>query len=418
MTGDGARDTSRQPWPAGVEAAQQPDWAAHPAYGSSCTALASAPALVTPEELARLRRALAVVAGGGAVMLQLGDCAESFEETDADQVRAKTAVLHALADEVANSTGLPVLRVGRIGGQFAKPRSLPHEEVDGVLLPAFRGHMVNGESPTPEARAHDPRRMVRAYEASADVLRALARERDQRVRRLQDFRELQGFKELQGFQGAPEFEDGPWASHDALVVDYEARLVRTEGGRRFLGSTHLPWLGDRTRAPDSAHVRLLASVVNPVALKLGPSTATAELRQVCALLDPYRTPGRLTLIVRMGAERVTGLLPPLVAAVRDAGHRPVWLSDPMHGNTVREAGRKTRRLTDIVDEASRCKRVLERAGEHPGGLHLEVAASDVTECLGGKVDGVDRLAERYTTLCDPRLNPDQAAELTRAWVRA
>ncbi|MFE7068836.1 3-deoxy-7-phosphoheptulonate synthase [Streptomyces sp. NPDC057620] len=400
MTGDGARSTPRQPWPTGVEAAQQPDWATHPAYEPSCTTLASAPALVTPEELARLRRALAVVAGGGAVMLQLGDCAESFEETDADQVRAKTAVLHALADEVADGTGLPVLRVGRIGGQFAKPRTLPHEEVGGVLLPAFRGHMVNGESPTPEARAHDPRRMVRAYEASADVLRALTRERDQRARRVQ------------------EFEDGPWASHDALVVDYEARLVRTEGGRRFVGSTHLPWLGDRTRAPGSAHVRLLASVVNPVALKLGPSVATDELREVCALLDPYRMPGRLTLIVRMGAERVTGLLPPLVAAVRDAGHRPVWLSDPMHGNTVREAGRKTRRLTDVVDEASRCKRVLERAGEHPGGLHLEVAASDVTECLGGKVDGVDRLAERYTTLCDPRLNPDQAAELMRAWVRS
>ncbi|MFH8462573.1 3-deoxy-7-phosphoheptulonate synthase [Streptomyces sp. NPDC017991] len=409
MTGDGARDTSRPPWPAGAEAAQQPDWATHPAYGPSCTVLESAPALVTPEELAWLRRALAVVAGGGAVMLQLGDCAESFEETDAGQVRAKTAVLHALADEVADGTGLPVLRVGRIGGQFAKPRTRPHEEVGGVLLPAFRGHMVNGESPTPEARVHDPRRMVRAYEASADVLRALARERDQRARHVPEFHEAQG---PQGF------EDGPWASHDALVVDYEARLIRTEGGRRFLGSTHLPWLGDRTRAPDSAHVRLLASVVNPVALKLGPSTTTVELREVCALLDPHRIPGRLTLIVRMGAERVTGQLPPLVAAVRDAGHRPVWLSDPMHGNTVREAGRKTRRLTDIVDEASRCKRVLERAGEHPGGLHLEVAASDVTECLGGKVDGVDRLAERYTTLCDPRLNPDQAAELMRAWVRA
>ncbi|MFJ2259105.1 3-deoxy-7-phosphoheptulonate synthase [Streptomyces sp. NPDC087844] len=406
MTGDKARGTPRQPWPVDAEAAQQPDWATHPAYEPSCTALASAPALVTPEELARLRRALAVVAAGGAVMLQLGDCAESFEETDADQVRAKTAVLHALADEVADGTGLPVLRVGRIGGQFAKPRTRPHEEVDGVLLPAFRGHMVNGESPTPEARVHDPRRMVRAYEASADVLRALARERDQRARR---FHRSPGYRE---------FEDGPWASHDALVLDYEARLVRTEDGRRLLGSTHLPWLGDRTRALHSAHVRLLASVVNPVALKLGPSTAPAELREVCALLDPHRLPGRLTLIVRMGAERVTGLLPPLVAAVRDAGHRPVWLSDPMHGNTVREAGRKTRRLTDIVDEASRCKRVLERAGEHPGGLHLEVAASDVTECLGGKVDGVDRLAERYTTLCDPRLNPDQAAELTRAWVRA
>ncbi|MEV0218283.1 3-deoxy-7-phosphoheptulonate synthase [Streptomyces sp. NPDC050704] len=403
VIGDGTRATPGPPWPASGPAAQQPEWATHPAYESSCAALVSSPALVTPGELTRLRRTLAVVAGGGAAMLQLGDCAESFEESDADQVRAKTAVLHALADEVANGIGRPVLRVGRIGGQFAKPRSRPLEEIDGTLLPVFRGHMVNGEAATSEARAHDPRRMVRAYEASAQVLRVLARERGQRAQRT---------------QRAQGFDVGPWASHDALVVDYEARLVRSEAGQRFLGSTHLPWLGDRTRAPGSAHVRLLSTVANPVALKLGPSTEPAELREVCALLDPERDPGRLTLIVRMGAERVAGLLPPLVAAVQDAGHRVVWLSDPMHGNTVRAAGVKTRHLDDIVDEATRCKRVLEQAKEHPGGLHLEVAASDVTECLGGKVDGVDRLAERYTTLCDPRLNPDQAAELMRAWIQA
>ncbi|MER6702697.1 3-deoxy-7-phosphoheptulonate synthase [Streptomyces fumanus] len=394
------RDTPGRPWLPGGPAAQQPDWATHPAYAESCAALESAPALVDPADLDRLRRTLAVVAGGGATVLQLGDCAESFAETGTDHVRTKTAVLHALADEVAAGTGAPVLRVGRIGGQFAKPRSHPFTEVGGVRLPVFRGHLVNGEGPTHEDRAHDPRRMVRAYRASARVLRELDRERSRRAAR------------------APGFDDGPWSSHDALVIDYEARLVRTADGRRFLGSTHLPWLGDRTRAPHSAHVRLLAAVGNPVALKLGPGTDPAELREVCALLDPERTPGRLTLIARMGADRVTAALPPLVAAVRDAGHRPVWLSDPMHGNTVRVAGVKTRHLTDLVDEATRCKHVLEQAGEHPAGLHLEVAASDVTECLGGKVDGVERLAERYTTLCDPRLNPDQTAELLRAWIRA
>jgi 3-deoxy-7-phosphoheptulonate synthase len=312
-------------------------------------------------------------------------------------------VLHALAGELADDG--PVLRVGRIGGQFAKPRSQPFEDVDGVLLPAFRGHMVNGEAPTAAARAHDPRRMVRAYEASAEVLRVLARDRDRRPA-------------SPAWRLAEPFPDGPWASHDALVIDYEAALVRNQAGQRVLGSTHLPWLGDRTRAPGSAHVRLLSQVANPVALKLGPSADPAELAEVCALLDPDRAPGRLTLIARMGAERVTELLPPLVAAVRARGHRAVWLSDPLHGNTVRAGGRKTRHLSAVMDEAVRCKRVLEKAGEYPGGLHLEVAASDVTECLGGKVDGVERLAERYTTLCDPRLNPDQAAELLRTWIRA
>ncbi|MFD7505902.1 3-deoxy-7-phosphoheptulonate synthase [Streptomyces sp. NPDC059850] len=385
-----------------VVAAQQPEWKSHPDYVASRAALAAAPALVTAAEVARLRGALAVVAGGGARMVQLGDCAESFAETGADHVRAKTAVLHALAGELADDG--PVLRVGRIGGQFAKPRSQPFEDVDGVPLPAFRGHMVNGEAPTAEARAHDPRRMVRAYEASAEVLRVLARDRDRRA--------AVPAKRLE------RFPDGPWASHDALVIDYEAALVRDQAGQRVLGSTHLPWLGDRTRAPGSAHVRLLSQVANPVALKLGPSTDPAELAEVCALLDPDRTPGRLTLIARMGAERVAELLPPLVAAVRARGHRAVWLSDPMHGNTVRAGGVKTRHLAAVVDEAVRCKSVLERAGEHPGGLHLEVAATDVTECLGGKVDGVERLAERYTTLCDPRLNPDQAAELLRTWIRA
>ncbi|RNG18302.1 3-deoxy-7-phosphoheptulonate synthase [Streptomyces botrytidirepellens] len=399
VIGDGTRAAPGLPWPEGTVAAQQPEWKTHPDYVASRAALAAAPALVTAAELDRLRRALAVVAGGGARMVQLGDCAESFGETGADHVRAKTAVLHALADELGGDG--PVLRVGRIGGQFAKPRSSPFEDVDGVQLPAFRGHMVNGETPSAGARAHDPRRMVRAYEASAEVLRVLARDRDRRA----------------GRRPGP-FPDGPWSSHDALVIDYEAPLVRTDAGRRILASTHLPWLGDRTRAPGSAHVRLLSQVANPVALKLGPSADPGELAEVCALLDPDRTPGRLTLIARMGAERVAELLPPLVAAVRARGHRAVWLSDPMHGNTVRAGGVKTRHLSAIVDEAVRCKRVLEAAGEHPGGLHLEVAASDVTECLGGKVDGVERLAERYTTLCDPRLNPDQAAELMRTWIRA
>jgi 3-deoxy-7-phosphoheptulonate synthase len=380
-------------------AAQQPQWEGHPDLRRSCETLASSPALVTPREIAEVRRSLAVVAAGDAQMLQVGDCAESFDEVGERHVRAKVALLHALADELTAASGQEVLRMGRLGGQFAKPRSEPIEHIDGIPLPVFRGHMVNSEKPTLEDRAHDPRRMVRAYAAGARVLRELRADREARA------------------ADGP-FVPGPWASHDALVIDYEANLVRTEDGTRFLGSTHLPWIGDRTRQPDSAHVHLLSTVVNPVALKVGPSTDVEDLRELCALLDPDRMPGRLTLIVRMGAENVAELLPRLVSAVRAKGHPVVWLCDPMHGNTIRVGGVKTRRLADVADEAARCKRTLDRKGAHPGGLHVEVATSDVTECLGGNVVGAERLPDRYTTLCDPRLNPSQAAELLDYWVRA
>jgi 3-deoxy-7-phosphoheptulonate synthase len=391
-------DATRLP-PRTLSAAQQPQWEDHPDLRESCETLASSPALVTLPEIEDVHRSLAVVAEGGAQVLQVGDCAESFDEVEDEHVRAKLALLNKLADELTAASGQEVLRLGRLGGQFAKPRSEPVEYIDGTPLPVFRGHMVNSEKATLDDRAHDPRRMVRAYTASARVLRGVRADREAR--------------DVQGG-----FVPGPWSSHDALVIDYEANLVRTDGGTRFLGSTHLPWIGDRTRQPDFAHVRLLSTVVNPVALKVGPSTDVEELRELCALLDPDRRPGRLTLIVRMGAENVVEFLPTLVSAVRAKGHPVVWLCDPMHGNTIRVGGVKTRRLGEIADEAARCKRVLERGGAHAGGLHVEVATSDVTECLGGNVNGPADLPGRYTTLCDPRLNPSQAAELLAHWVRA
>src|SRR6185437_9972390 len=255
------------------------------------------------------------------------------------------------------------------------------------------------EVATPAARRHDPRRMLWAYEAGKRITDRLTSHRDARGSKLAD-----------GI--------GPWSSHEMLVLDYEASLLRTESdsGLRILGSTHFPWVGERTRQPDGMHVGLLATVHNPVACKIGPRTTTAAVTELCELLDPERIPGRLTLITRMGARTVGEALPPIAAAVRLAGHPVIWLCDPMHGNTVRTAcGLKTRHLTDMVREIQSVRAILEKSRLHPGGLHLEVAASLVTECVGGGVVENGSMLAAYTTLCDPRLNLYQAIELVDAW---
>ncbi len=379
-------------------APQQPDWRAHPAYDRVCEKLAGVSPLVLPEELRELRAGLAEVAAGRARVLQVGDCAESFYESTTDHTDRRLATLDELAAHLGDRVRQDVLRVGRIGGQYAKPRSKAAEVVDGVALPAFRGHLVNSEVASPEARRHNPRRLLWGYQFSDEVQRAL------RARRL----------EQSALPGATGVHTGPWSSHDALVLDYEGPLMRTDAttGRRFLGSTHFPWVGVRTGDPAGAHVALLAAVVNPVAAKVGPATTPAGLLALCAALDPAREPGRLTLIVRMGAGTIATALPPLVRAVRGAGHPVVWLSDPMHGNTVHtESGVKTRYLNTIAAEARIFRDVLETHGLHAGGLHLETSPDPVTECVGGAVESDRELAAHYTSLCDPRLNSDQAAEL-------
>ena len=384
-------------WPA----AQQPHWRHHPAYERSAQAVASASPLVSLTEVTALRRALATVAAGGAQVLQVGDCAESLYECTPRHTAAKLETLHRLADHLERRTGAPVIRVGRMGGQFAKPRSRPVERHGDIELPVFRGHMVNSEVPTRAAREHDPRRMLSAYAASAAVLGEVRKDRERRQRR---------WPRVPG--------EGPWSSHEALVVDYESRMLTldAETGMTFLGSTHLPWIGDRTRQPDSAHVRLLASVMNPVACKLGPTASASDVLQLCELLDPHREAGRLLLIARMGKDRVGDVLPPILTAVQRAGYRVVWLCDPMHGNTVRgPAGLKTRYLSDLVQEVTAFARVLARAGEPAGGLHLEVAATHITECVGAGVADDERLVSRYRSLCDPRLNPRQAIEVLNAF---
>jgi 3-deoxy-7-phosphoheptulonate synthase len=376
-----------------AQGAQEPRWRDHPELGEVTARLATAPPLAEAGEIRRLRETLASVARGEGLVLQAGDCAESLEECGPVQADHRVCVLDQLGDHLQRSSGRQVVRIGRLAGQFAKPRSQPTERVDGRDLPVFRGHMVNSEEPTAEARSADPRRMLRAYEASGAVFEALRGHRGER--------------------GA-----GPWASHEALVLDYETQLVRGDPvtGRPLLTSTHLPWIGERTRQPGSRHVALLASVANPVACKIGPSATPDEVLMLCQHLDPERTPGRLTLIVRMGRARISEALPPVVAAVRRAGHPVVWLCDPMHGNTVKAAnGLKTRYLPDLIAEAAAFRAVLDRQGQHAGGVHLEVAASGVTECVGGPVTSEERLTERYTTLCDPRLNPEQTRRFLNTW---
>ncbi|MFF7726183.1 3-deoxy-7-phosphoheptulonate synthase [Streptomyces sp. NPDC008001] len=374
-----------------LPAEQQPQWSAHPDLPEVRRTLREAPALTTAEDVRTLRRQLADVALGRARLLQAGDCAEDVRECGAAHTAAKAALLTGLAGRMGRHTGQPVVSIGRMGGQFAKPRSRPTEIHDGVDLPVFRGHIVNSPEPNARARRHDPNRMLQAYEASAHVLRALGAERT-----------------------GPH---GPWASHEALVMDYESPQVRRdpETGDLYLASTHFPWIGERTRQPGLAHVELLASVTNPVACKIGPSATAEDVVRLCGVLDPHRQPGRLTLILRMGV-RAPGLaIAPIAEAVRSAGHPVIWVSDPLHANTVQtSSGLKTRRLDDAVGEAVAFRRALEEQGLHPGGLHLETAAADVTECVGGPVAGEHALSERYETLCDPRLNPAQARELIDA----
>lgn len=354
--------------------------------------------MVTAAELNQLREVLALVQGAGGMLVQLGDCAESLHECTEADTAAKADALDRVAGRAASRLGLPVIRVGRIAGQFAKPRSQPMEAHEGRELPVFRGHMINSEAPTPEARRHDPYRMLWAYRAGLKVSDKLRASREAAP--------------------ADPVAAGPWSSHEMLVIDYEASMLRMDfdSGMIFLGSTHFPWVGERTRDPRGAHVRLLSTVHNPLACKLGPSANIDDVLDMCELLDPERTPGRLTLIARMGARHVAEALPPIAEAVRRAGHPVIWVCDPMHGNTVKAAvGVKTRRMADIICEAKGFLAVMERLKLHPGGLHMEVAASPVTECVGSGIADDDSLLTRYTTLCDPRLNPDQAIELIDAW---
>lgn len=425
-------------WPA----AQQPDWPDQDALDRACKQLAGLPPLVFAGEARLLKSGLARAASGEAFLLQAGDCAESFSEFSADSIRDKLRVILQMAVVLTYGSGVPVLKVGRIAGQFAKPRSEELELVGGSEIPVFRGHIVNDDAPTLQARRPDPERLLAAYHQAASTLNLLRafttggfadlsqvhtwnREFVARSPEGQRYESMAAeidralaFMRACGIDPAREarlHQVDFWTSHEALLLPWEEALTRRDSltGDYYDCSAHLLWIGERTRALDGAHVHFLGGVRNPLAVKLGPDATPQEAVALADFLDPDFEPGRLTFVARMGAARVNDSLPPLLEAVRASGHPVVWVCDPMHANTVRtDDGRKTRRFDDIIGEISAFFACHAGAGTWPGGVHIELTGDDVTECLGGGDDlSEDQLPLRYTTTCDPRLNASQSLDL-------
>lgn len=376
-------------------APQQPKWPEQRHVRRIREELATKPALVRGDDVHALRSLLARVSAGQLQVVQAGDCAEDPAECTPGYVARKAALLDVLAGLMKLNSHKPVIRVGRIAGQFGKPRSNPTETVDGVELPVYRGHMVNSPEPDPELRRPDPRRLLTGYHAASDAMHHLG-----------------------WWHPGRRFHVEPpvWTSHEALLLDYELPMIRRDDeGRPLLTSTHWPWVGERTRQVDGAHITMLSAVVNPIACKVGPTASPEELLALCERLDPDRTPGRLTFISRMGADAVAERLPPLVAAARAAGYPVIWLCDPMHGNTVSGPDSlKTRFVETVIREVEEFQRAVSSMGGTPGGLHLETTPDDVTECVeNGSMLG--QVGDKYTSFCDPRLNPRQAIAVASAW---
>jgi 3-deoxy-7-phosphoheptulonate synthase len=423
-------------------AAQQPLWPDDAAFDAVVKQLATLPPLVFAGEARALTGALAQVAEGRAFLLQAGDCAESFDAFSADAIRDSLKVILQMAIVLSYSAGVPTVKVGRIAGQFAKPRSSDTEVIGDLELPSFRGHLVNDIAPTAAARVPDPERLLRAYHQSAstlNLLRAFVKGGFADLTRVhqwnQEFvassREGQRYERLAleidralRFMAAcgidsdhqPNLHEVDFfTSHEALILGYEEALTRQDSltGGWYDCSAHMLWIGERTRQLDGAHVEFLRGVGNPIGCKLGPTATAEEALALCEALNPERVPGRLTLISRMGAEQVEEALRPLLAAVRDAGHPVVWACDPMHGNTFTSAsGKKTRHLESVLTEITGFFAAHRAEGTWPGGIHVELTGDDVTECLGGAEEIVDAdLVDRYETMCDPRLNGRQSLDL-------
>jgi 3-deoxy-7-phosphoheptulonate synthase len=422
-----------------LPAAQQPDWPDADQLRSVAAELAQQPPLVFAGECDQLKTRLAEVARGDAFVLQGGDCAETLAESSADAVRGKLETLLQMALVLTYAASIPVVKIGRIAGQFAKPRSKPTETRDGVELPSYRGEAVNGLEFTPDARRPDPSRLLRAYHSAAgtlNLLRAFAHggyaDLHQAHAWNQDFVAQspagQRYERLAGeidralaFMNAcgidPEELHGVelYASHEALLLEYERALTRIDSrtGLPYDVSGHLLWIGERTRDLDGAHVEFCRHVRNPIGVKLGPTIAAEDVLALIERLNPDDEPGRLTLITRLGADRIRELLPPLVERVTEHGSPVAWVCDPMHGNTFEApSGHKTRRLDHVLDEVAGFFEVHRELGTHPGGIHVEFTGEDVTECIGGGHEVVeDDLHQRYETACDPRLNRRQALDL-------
>ncbi|MDQ3985486.1 MAG: 3-deoxy-7-phosphoheptulonate synthase class II [Actinomycetota bacterium] len=423
-------------------ALQQPEWPSADELESVLDELRSMPPLVFAGEARSLKKSLAMAGEGKAFVLQAGDCAEAFGDFSADAIRDKLKIILQMAVLLTYGAGMPVVKIGRIAGQFAKPRSSPDEQLGADRLPTFRGHAVNDSPFDPDARRADPRRLVRAYHQAAatlNLIRAFAKGGFADLNKIHVWNQEFVAQSLQGrryeaiatqidralrFMAACGVDLGSdsaihevdfYTSHEALLLGFEEALTRQDSltGDWYCCSAHFLWVGERTRQPDGAHVEFLSGINNPVASKVGPTATVEELLELCARLNPNRDPGRLTFITRMGAGRVRDVLPPLVTGIAEAGEPVVWVCDPMHANTfTTEGGIKTRRFTDILDEIRGFFDVHLAAGTIPGGVHLELTQEDVTECLGGAEEVLDQhLTQRYRALCDPRLNARQSLDL-------
>jgi 3-deoxy-7-phosphoheptulonate synthase len=423
-------------------AEQQPEWPDLHALEQSLKALSALPPLVFAGEARSLQHALSEVAAGEAFLLQAGDCAESFNDFTADSIRDKLKVILQMAVVLTYGAGVPVVKLGRIAGQFAKPRTSATEVVDGQELPSFRGHIINDDAPTPSARIPDPARMLTAYHQSAstlNLLRAFTKGGFADLSQVHTWNQQfvaqspggRHYEELAGeieralrFMRACGINLGGettlqqvefWTSHEALILGYEEAMTRRDSltGDWYDTSAHLLWVGERTRQVDGAHIEFLRGLSNPVGAKIGPGASPEGVVAICDALDPDHVPGRLTLISRMGAGRVEVVLPALLQAVRDSGHPVIWACDPMHGNTYTSpGGRKTRHFDHVLAEIREFFDVCRQEGVWPGGVHVELTGDDVTECLGGTEEVLENHLElRYTTTCDPRLNGSQSLDL-------
>ncbi len=417
---------------------QQPEWSDADAVAAASAEIASLPPLVFAGEVDILRDRLARAARGDSFLLQGGDCAETFAGATADQIRNRVKTILQMAVVLTYGASMPIVKMGRMAGQFAKPRSSDFETRGDVTLPAYRGDIVNGYDFTPESRQADPARLVQGYHTAASTLNliraftqggfadlrqvhswnkgfaanpanqryeGLAKEIDRAIR----FMEAAGadFDELKRV----EF----YTSHEGLLMDYERPMTRIDSrnGTPVNTSAHFLWIGERTRDLDGAHIDYFSRIRNPIGVKLGPSTDASTMEKLIDKLDPEREPGRLTFITRMGAGKIRDALPPLLEAIKGMDATPLWVTDPMHGNGITTpTGYKTRRFDDVVDEVRGFFEAHRAAGTHPGGLHVELTGDDVTECLGGS-EHIDEatLATRYESLCDPRLNHMQSLEL-------
>ncbi|MEC7152848.1 MAG: 3-deoxy-7-phosphoheptulonate synthase class II [Actinomycetota bacterium] len=421
---------------------QQPDWPDDNELNAVLKEISDLPPLVFAGEARTLKSKLARVCNGEALLLQAGDCAESFSALSANSIRDKLKVILQMAVALTYSTGLPVVKVGRIAGQFAKPRSSPTETKDDLELPSFRGHIVNDTDFNAGARTANPKRLLMAYNQSSatlNLLRAFTSGGFADLTQVHSWNQQfvanspagAQYKEIaDGITNALAFmracgiasEDHPalhevdfYTSHEALLLGYEEALTRNDSmsGDWYDCSAHMLWIGERTRRLDGAHIEFLRGVENPLGCKLGPTATTEDAIKLCEILNPKQIPGRLTFITRMGASVIDNKLPELVGAVQDSDHPVVWACDPMHGNTyTAESGLKTRNFSDVVDETKKFFHIHRSIGTWAGGIHVELTGDNVTECVGGAENlSDDDLALRYETMCDPRLNASQSLEL-------